>query len=148
MIEDRFKLFASVHFLFVKDDKVLLLLRKNITSDGMYGLVAGHLEEGETITQAFVREAKEEVGVEVKAENVKISTVCHSCNRQNNREFIQFYAICDQWEGDFVNNEPEKCGGVEFFSVSELPENTVPYIRDAISKVFNGISYYEFGWDE
>jgi len=78
MRQDRFTLHASVHILFMKEEEILLSLRKYISSDGLYGLVAGHLEDGETISQAFVREAKEEVGVVVKPENLNISTICHS----------------------------------------------------------------------
>lgn len=148
MSENRFMLYASVHILFVKENKILLLLRKNITSDGQYGLVAGHLESGETITSAFLREAKEEVGVNIDPKDIKISTVCHSININNGREFIQFYAICNKWNGEFVNNEPEKCGGLSFFPVDNLPDNTVPYIKDAIAKVLSGVNYYEYGWGE
>ena len=44
--------------------------------------------------------------------------------------------------------EPEKCGGVEFFKLDNLPENIVPYIKNAIEKVINGEFYFEYGWDE
>lgn len=146
MNQDRFKIYASVHVLFIKNNEVLMLLRKNTTSDGLYGLVAGHLEEGETITNALIRESEEEVGVEIKPEDLKIAAVCHSYSRHNNREFIQFYAICNKWNGTFKNKEPEKCGGIDFFSLNSLPENTVPYIKDAITKILNKVSYYEYGW--
>ncbi|MFA5175534.1 MAG: NUDIX domain-containing protein [Patescibacteria group bacterium] len=148
MSQDRFSVYASVHFLFIKGNEVLLLLRKNITSDGLYGLVAGHLDEGETVTDAFVREAKEETGVDIKSEDIKISTVCHSYSRHNNREFIQFYAVCKKWSGEFINKEPEKCGDIKFFPVDNLPENIVPYIKDAIKKVLDGVNYYEYGWKD
>ena len=78
MNEDRFKLLASVHILFLKDDNILLSLRKNISSDGLYGLVAGHLNGGETVISAMSREVKEEVGVDILPENIEMKTVCHS----------------------------------------------------------------------
>lgn len=147
MSENRFMLLASVHVLFIKENKILLSLRKNITSDGLYGLVAGHVEEGETITQAFIRESKEEVGVDVLPENLEIKTVCHSLNNKNGKEFIQFYAICKEWSGELINNEEDKCAGIEFFSVDELPQNMVPYIRVAIENIMNNIQYFEYGWN-
>lgn len=146
MNNERFALRASVHILFLKNNKVLLLLRKNISSDGMYGLVAGHLEEKETITQALIREAKEEVNIDLKPNDISMKTVCHSYIKNKNRSIIQFYAVCDNWEGEFVNKEPKKCGELKFFSIDSLPDNTVPYVRDAINKVLSGVRYYEYGW--
>lgn len=147
MKQERFTARVSVHILFMKENEILLSLRKNISSDGLYGLVAGHLDGGETVTEAIIREAKEEVGVVVKPEDVKIANVCHSYNSKNDTEFIQFYTICAKWDGDFVNAEPEKCGGLSFFPTDCLPENMVPYIKDAIEKTLTGVSFYEYGWN-
>jgi ADP-ribose pyrophosphatase YjhB (NUDIX family) len=145
-MEERFLLLASVHILFLKDSEILLSLRKNISSDGLYGLVAGHLDGGETVTNAIIREAKEEIGVDINPADFEIVTVCHSNNSKNNKEFIQFYAICKKWKGEIRNNEPEKCGEVKFFPLDTLPENMVPYIREAIIKTVDGVKYYEYGW--
>ena len=147
MSNERFKLLASVHILFIKKDKILLSLRKNISSDGLYSVVAGHLDGGETVTQAIIREAKEEVGVEISPKDIEIKTVCHSYNNRNNREFIQFYITCDKWVGEPTNKEPEKCGEIKFYPINDLPKNMVPYIKDAIDKVFSGVKYYEHGWN-
>jgi 8-oxo-dGTP diphosphatase len=148
MRQDRFTLHASVHILFMKNKEILLSLRKNITSDGLYGLIAGHLEDGETISQVFIREAKEEVGVIVRPEDLNISTICHSYSRHNNRQFIQFYALCNKWTGEFSNREPDKCESIKFFPINDLPQNIVPYIKDAIPKVLDGTIYYEYGWEK
>ncbi|MDP2586928.1 MAG: NUDIX domain-containing protein [Candidatus Komeilibacteria bacterium] len=146
MEQDHFSVFVSVHILFLKDERILLSLRKNISSDGLYGLVAGHLDKGETVTSAIIREAREEVDVVIEPEDIKIATVCHSYNQKNGKEFIQFYVICNKWQGEFKNNEPEKCGELKFFPLKNLPENIVPYIKDAIDKTINGVKYYEYGW--
>lgn len=147
MTKDRFKVFASVHILFIKDDKILLLLRKNITSDGLHSLVAGHLDGGETVTQATIREAKEETGVVITPEDIEIKTICHSYSNHNKKEFIQFYAVCKKWKGEIVNNEPDKCGDLKFFPINNLPENMVPYIRDGIEKTLANVNFYEYGWE-
>lgn len=47
--------------------EILLALRKNTGyRDGKYELPGGHVEEGEDLMQAMVREAKEELMIEVK----------------------------------------------------------------------------------
>ena len=147
MGEERFHVRASIHILFLKDDYVLMLLRKNISLDGLYSLVAGHLDEGESVVEAFLREAKEEVGVGLRATDLDICTVCHSYHDHMNKAYIQFYALCYNWPGELTNQEPDKCGEIRFFSVNALPGNTVPYIRDAIPKVLKRIPFYEYGWD-
>lgn len=147
MNKNQFKALASVHALFIKDDKILLLLRKNITSDGLYSVVAGHLDGGEAVTQAIIREAKEEAGVDINPNDVEIKTVCHSYSKHNNKEFVQFYAICRRWAGELVNNEPDKCGELKFFPINDLPENMVPYVKVGIEKTLAGINFYEYGWD-
>ena len=147
MPENRFKTLASVHILFMKDDEILLLLRKNISSDGLYSVVAGHLDGGETITQAMIREAKEEAGVDIVPNDINVGTVCHSYTERNNKEFIQFYAVCKKWTGEIVNNEPDKCAELKFFPLNNLPENMVPYIRDGIEKTLAGVNFYEYGWE-
>ncbi|MDQ5970298.1 MAG: 8-oxo-dGTP diphosphatase [Patescibacteria group bacterium] len=146
MEDERFKIFASVHIFFIKNDLILLSLRKNISSDGLYSVVAGHKEANETITMAMIRESKEEVDVDIEPCDIQIKTVCHSYNSKNNREYIQFYAICKKWKGEIINNEPDKCGDVKFFPINALPTNMVPYIRSAIKNVFNDVNYYEYGW--
>lgn len=137
---------VSIHILFFKDKQILLSLRKNISSDGLYGLVAGHLDGGETVTNAIIREAREEASVKIDSANIEMATICHSYNPKNNKEFIQFYAICRKWQGEIKNNEPEKCGELKFFPLKDLPDNMVPYVRDGIAKTMNGVRYYEYGW--
>jgi len=97
-------------------------------------------------TDNIIREAKEEVNIKITPNDIDIVTVCHSYNPKNNKEFIQFYAICKRWQGEIKNNEPEKCGELKFFSLNALPKNMVLYVRDGIIKTMNGIRYYEYGW--
>ncbi len=148
MEEKRFKLLSSIHVLFIKEDEILMLLRKNILLDGLYSIIAGHLDGGETVLEAAIRESKEECGVDVNPENIEVRTVCHSFSRHNNREYVQFYAICKKWSGQIVNMEPSKCGEIKFFPINELPQNTVPYIKDGIEKTLSGVHFYEYGWIE
>lgn len=146
--KDRFKLHASTHVFFIKGDKILLSLRKNITSHGYYSVVAGHLKGGETVTQATIREAREEVNVDIKEEDIEVRTVCHSYSSHNNKEFIQFFVICKKWQGEIINNEPDKCGDVNFFPLNNLPSDIVPYIEKAIKKTLAGVTFYEEGWED
>jgi len=58
----RSKFSVAVHLFFLRETQILLLRRFNTGyEDGNYSVVAGHVEAGETITQAAVREGNEEI---------------------------------------------------------------------------------------
>jgi 8-oxo-dGTP pyrophosphatase MutT (NUDIX family) len=121
-----------------------LHLRQNTGwSDGFYGLVSGHIDGGETLTQAMVREAKEEAGIIIAPKDLKLVTIFH---RKSDREYMDCFFSCYHWHGSIENREPEKCGGLDFYSVYSLPKNVVAYVRKAIECSLTDISFCEFGW--
>jgi hypothetical protein len=50
------------------------------------------------------------------------------------------------WSGEITNTEPDKCDDLSWFKLDALPENTIPYIRQALEAHKNNIKYTEFGW--
>lgn len=141
---NRFKLIASVYLLFIKDNKILLLRRKNTGyEDGNYGLVAGHLDENESLTHGAIREAKEESGVDINPKDLEVKTTMH---RRQKDERVDFFFEVKKWSGEIVNTEPEKCDDLRWFPLDNLPSNIIPYIKQAIECSRKGIVYSEFGW--
>lgn len=64
MKKQRHKIVPAVFLLLIKNNKVLLLKRQNTGyADGKYSLVSGHVDKGETMQEAIIREAKEEAGI-------------------------------------------------------------------------------------
>lgn len=61
--------FAAVNVVagvvIIKDGKVLLVQESFERVKGLWNLPAGHVDKGETLEQAAVREAKEETGLDV-----------------------------------------------------------------------------------
>ena len=75
-MSDRFHLVSEVSLILIRDGKVCLLRRfKTGYEDGKYALPAGHKEEGETITQALIREAKEEIGIEIDPADLEFAQI-------------------------------------------------------------------------
>ena len=69
---------VAVHLLLVKNDRVLLLRRYNTGyEDGNYSVVAGHIEGGEDLKTAMIREAREEAGIEILRSNLEVVGVIH-----------------------------------------------------------------------
>jgi len=140
----RSKFPVAVHMLFFRDQEVLLLRRYNTGyEDGNYSLVAGHLDAGETVTQAAIREAGEEAGVKLRPDDLRVA---HVMNRKSNDERIDFFIEVKQWEGVISNREPEKCDQLAWFPLKALPDNMIPYVRTALERCQQGLYYSEFGW--
>lgn len=136
---------VAVHLLFLRDDRVLLLRRFNTGwEDGRYSVPAGHVEAGETVTAAAVREAYEEIGVNLTPGDFRVAHVMH---RRSDDERIDFFVAVSNWAGEIVNREPDKCDDLRWFPVSSLPANLIPYVRQALENVNGGITYGEFGWE-
>ncbi len=136
--------FTASYILFIQDGKILLSRRYQTGfEDGMYSLPAGHTEPGETFTTALIREIEEETGIVLKPEDVSVSHVIH---RKFGRENIDVFYSVKNWTGIPENKEPEKCDDLAWFSVDNLPNNTIPYIRQAIENSLKGVFYSEHGW--
>jgi ADP-ribose pyrophosphatase YjhB (NUDIX family) len=145
MSPNRFTASVTIHLFFIKEEQILLLRRYNTGyEDGNYSVVAGHLDGGETIKQAAVREAKEEAGVSLTEENVELVGVMH---RKAGDERIDFFAVVKEWEGEVQNLEPHKCDELRFFPLDDLPENIIPYILRAIDNYKKGKWFDSFGWN-
>ncbi len=135
---------VAVHLFFRRGDSILLLRRFNTGwEDGQYSVPAGHVETGETVTQAAVREAREEVGVNLTRDQLR---VVHIMNRKSEDERIDFFLAVGGWDGEIVNAEPEKCDDLAWFPVASLPVNLIPYVRRAFENYQAGLVYSEFGW--
>lgn len=142
---DRHRPFSAVYLLLFDDSEILLLKRKNTGHrDGEYSLVAGHIEAGETATEAMVREAKEEIGIEIERSALEGVHVIH--RNSGARVYLDLYFVADEWTGEIRNMEPEKCAELGWFDSAELPDNTVPYVTQAIANVSGGV-FSEFGWE-
>jgi ADP-ribose pyrophosphatase YjhB (NUDIX family) len=138
------KAYVNVYLLLQKEEKILFSLRQNTGyEDGLYSLVAGHVEELETATQAMIREAKEEIGISIAEEDLKM---VHTMYRRTDRNNIDLFFVCECYQGEIQNEEVHKCGDLSFFSPENLPEHTILYISQAIENIINGVQFSEFGW--
>ena len=142
MKKERFRAIPAVYLSLIKDNKILLLLRKNTGfRDGYYGLVSGHLEPDETIMEAMAREAKEEAGIDIDLSDLELQ---HVLNRQElGNERIDFFFNAKKWTCDIINNEPHKCDGLEWFNLDELPDNIVDYIDQVLKDIKGNKMYRE-----
>lgn len=129
----------------VKDGKVLLMKRQNTGfADGKYSLAAGHVEEGESFKQTMVREAREELGIEISEENLETFYVLHRDSVES--AYVDFFFKVKEWDGEAENMEPEKCSELKWAEPGNLPKNTLDYVKEALKNRQNPKFYSEKGW--
>ena len=135
---------VAVHIFLLHEGKVLLLRRFNTGyEDGNYSVVAGHLDGNETVVQAAIREAKEEIGVDLQPRNLTVVGVMH---RKSTEERVDFFLATRVWSGEPSNQEPDRCDQVVWSPLNALPANTIPYVRRALENYQRGMWFDEFGW--
>lgn len=118
--------------------EVLLALRKNTGHrDGEYELPGGHVDQGEDLMQAMVREAKEELSIDIKEEDLKIIHILHHYTGDR----INFILTTNTYEGNLCIGEPEKCEKLEWFDINKLPDNLMKKIKKSIEEINNNIFY-------
>jgi len=141
----RFKTPVAVHLLLIHDGQVLLLQRANTGyEDGNYSLIAGHLDGGEPIKDAMIREASEEAGIEITPDDLEVVGVMHQIDPLE--EYIDFFLVARRWRGEIDNREPHKCSALAWYSLDRLPPNVIPYVRQALVNYQRGVWFDSFGW--
>jgi 8-oxo-dGTP diphosphatase len=141
----RHKVTGDVHLLLINSQGQVLFGRRQNTGfeDGAYHLPSGHLEAGESVIEALLREAKEEIGVTFDSEAVEFSHVMHNSSSGGR---MAFFFTVRQWEGVPENREPDKCRELRWFSLDALPTHLIPYCRTALTHIATGESFSVYGW--
>ena len=124
---------SAVHMIITKDEKILLQKRKGSKLwPGYYALPAGHIDEGETQYDALVREAQEELGIDIDPKNIIHSYVVL---RRNYFEidgkildpYIDYYFEIKKYEGIPRIMEKDKCDELIWADINNLPKPFVNY---------------------
>ncbi|QQR79005.1 MAG: NUDIX domain-containing protein [Candidatus Moraniibacteriota bacterium] len=126
--------------------RILFGLRQNSGyCDGQWGLPAGHIEVGESFVSGLIREMKEELGIDLIPENIRLVHINHR-KAEDTSERVNVFFLIESWSGEVENREPEKTKELKWFFADDLPELTIPYIRDTLEYIKKGIVYREEGW--
>ena len=146
MKKEYFKIIPAVYLVLRRGTEILLLRRANTGyQDGRYSLVAGHLDGGELSRHALAREAKEEAGIDINPESLKLVHVVHSLFKNEvDQERIGLFFETREWSGDVVNMEPNKCDDLAWYPIDQLPNTTIPMIRSVIGATINKVPYSEY----
>lgn len=118
-VENKFLVGANV--LVIRDEKILLGLRKNCFSAGNWGLPGGHVEVGESLLSAAARELMEETGM-TAAQFEFVNLV----NRPGDEaHYVLMSFLAGDVRGEPELREPDRCEEWRWFGFSEMPSNIV-----------------------
>ena len=145
MLEKRNTIPVTVLLMLKKGQKVLLLRRFNTGyEDGNYCFPGGHVEKGEPISKAMIREAKEEIGIEIKEKDLNL---IHILNRKvKDNAYMDLIFECKDWQGEAKLMEKDRSDEIKWFDLNKIPYNIIPFMK----AVFNEpkMLYIEYGWEE
>ncbi|HUD10595.1 MAG TPA: NUDIX domain-containing protein [Candidatus Saccharimonadales bacterium] len=146
MINGRFSLIPAVYLILIRNHKILLLRRYQTGyMDGKYSLPAGHIEGHEPAIQAIIREAKEEVGLDLKEKDIELVHTMHRRAVEGDHERIDLFFQASKF-GEPKNAEPHKCDELRWAPVDDLPKNMVAEVRLAIENISKNKNYSDFNF--
>lgn len=135
----------DLHLILREGGRILLGRRIDTGfADGSYALPAGHLEEGEAATAGLVREAAEEIGIEIDAADLRY---VHTMHHRTDSSRLALFFETTVWKGKIENREPRKCAGWQWHAANALPSPIVPYVAEALAHVARGVTFSERGWE-
>ena len=140
-------LFKGVINLVIKQDNKILLFFRNDGyfnyDGGWWVLPAGHIEQGETAMVAAIREAREEMGIDIAPTDIKcVHIMSHLASRINSFDF--FFEV-SKFTGTIRNCEGDKCVDMKYFTFDEIKnlKNVISPTRIALNAIATGQSYSE-----
>lgn len=142
---ERHKLIGDVHLLLTDEQGQVLFGRRANTgyADGAYHPPSGHLEADESVVDALIREAAEEIGVQIAPGDIEFVHVMHNSSSGGR---VAFFFRATQWQGVPTNLEPDKCDALEWFALDSLPGEMIPYCREALDRIGSGENISMYGW--
>lgn len=122
---------ASYVFLLDPQGRVLLQMRSGtgFMDDHWAAAAAGHVDAGESAIEAAVREAREELGVDIDPADLVALTAVHRNQKTASAvdQRVDFFFLARRWSGQPQTMEPAKSAGLGWFSLTQLPEPVVPH---------------------
>ncbi|HEY5833792.1 methyltransferase domain-containing protein [Streptomyces sp.] len=133
---------VDVHLILLRDDEVLLARRAGTGyADGLLHAPSGHLEDGEDVRSGMIREAHEEIGVELAPDELEAALVMQHRAPDGRARIGWFFAARHDSAREPVNREPGKCSELGWYPLDALPDDMVAYCRAGLDAYRAGLPF-------
>jgi 8-oxo-dGTP diphosphatase len=123
-------------------DQLLLQLRQGTGyMDGHWAAAAaGHVEAGESVLEAAVREAVEELGITIDPADLLALCAMHRTVAPHGPidERVDFFFECRRWAGTPHTQEVDKSADLRWFDLAALPDPVVPHEHQVMTALRDG----------
>ena len=123
-------------------EQLLLQLRQGTGyMDGHWAAAAaGHVEAGESVLDAAVREAAEELGITIDPADLIPLCAMHRTVAPHGPidERVDFFFECRRWDGTPRTQEADKSADLRWFDLDALPDPVVPHERQVMTALRGG----------
>jgi 8-oxo-dGTP diphosphatase len=131
----------AVNIFVIRDNKILLGMRKNTAGDGDWGLPGGHLEFMEHLSEGAKRELEEETGL--KTNDLSFLQMINDPRTEDNTHYLHVNFITKDFEGEPRLMEPDKCYEWKWFDLNSLPKNIFIGHRRCIPAFFDKVPFLD-----
>ena len=139
---EREKFLSSIYLIIKNENGEVLLQRRQGTKlwPGYLALPAGHIDQGENAYEAAIREAKEELGIEIQVEDI-IDTFVANRKNKSLPSYYDVYFEVSKYLGEIRIAEPEKCSELVWANPANLPNDMIDFEKEAMENNANGIKF-------
>lgn len=112
-----------------------------------YAVPEGKVEKGDSLKENIIREAKEEIGITIKSEDLSLAVTMWAKYHNEAGDLIEdvgFFFKATKYTGEVVNAEPHKHGHIKWVSLSDIPDNTLTFTKVALEAYRQGTHYVEY----
>jgi 8-oxo-dGTP diphosphatase len=131
-------------YVYLLQNRQVLLQKPRNTGylDGFWVAgAAGHIESHETAAQCAVREAAEEIGIEILEADLEPVTVMQRTDGTDSpiEQRVDWFFAARSWQGNPAVMEPAKCAAVEWFDLRNLPSPIPAYEAAVLLGLASGV---------
>ena len=114
--------YIIVVLAFIQNSKGEFLIQKrSLKKDGKYGSTGGHAKTGENSITAMITEIKEELGITVNSQDLKL---IYSGREDNTQVFFDIYYLNKDFEISDLTLQEDEVESVSWLSIDEI-ENLI-----------------------
>lgn len=139
MIEEGPQTRVGSGVVIVQDGMTLLAKRRGSHAQGMWGSMGGHVKFGESPIETSIREAREELGIEIG--NLRFLTVLNMV--RDGKHYIDVSFVADLIAGEPKIQEPHRIEEIGWFSLDELPQPLFDPVRVCLEAIKTNQQYFD-----